>query len=143
VSGDPPKLVFCDANVVFAAAISPEGRSSSLFAGAEAGRYRLIGSAHVVEEARRNVAARYPESIGRLEELLTSLDVSPEPPAEIVAWAMRQNLPDNDAPVLAAAVHRGCDLLVTGDRTHFGDLFGRTLRGVRVISLREASEALS
>jgi hypothetical protein len=102
-----------------------------------------VGSTHVVEEARRNVALRYPGSVERLEEVVAQLEVCTEPPPEIVTWAAEQDLPLNDAPVLAAAVHRRCDLLVTGDRTHFGHLYGRALRGVRVMTLRDASEELS
>ena len=38
-----------------------------------------------------------------------------------------------DAPVLWAAQAAGCQLLVTGDRTHFGPLFGSTQSGLRVL----------
>lgn len=74
--------------------------------------------------------------------MVAQLEVCAEPPPAIVAWAAEQNLPSNDAPVLAAAVHNRCDVLVTGDRAHFGHLFGRTLRGVRVMTLRDASEEI-
>jgi hypothetical protein len=43
-------------------------------------------------------------------------------------------LPETDRPVLAAAVHHRCEILVTGDRTHFGALYGKTIRSVRVMS---------
>ena len=41
-------------------------------------------------------------------------------------------MPEKDAPILAAAVAGDADLLVTGDRTHFGKLYGKTLRGCEV-----------
>ncbi len=44
------------------------------------------------------------------------------------------NLPEKDRPVLAAAIHHHCDILVTGDRTHFGQLCGKTIQGVSVLS---------
>ena len=47
-------------------------------------------------------------------------------------------LPPEDAPILAAAVQAKADLLVTGDRSHFGHLFRKTVRGVRVESLADA-----
>jgi uncharacterized protein len=50
-----------------------------------------------------------------------------------VAWAVQQDVPVKDAPILAAAVAARAPLLVTGDRTHFGHLFGRSLRGVTVV----------
>ena len=51
------------------------------------------------------------------------------------AWARSEGLPEEDAPILAAAVTAQADVLVTGDRGHFGHLFGRTVRGVRELSL--------
>jgi hypothetical protein len=54
------------------------------------------------------------------------------------AWALEQGLPLKDVPILAAAVQGRCDLLVTGDRAHFGPLYGRRLRGVEVLSPADA-----
>jgi uncharacterized protein len=51
-------------------------------------------------------------------------------------------LPDNDRPVLAAAIRLGCDALVTGDRTHFGAGFGRTFGGVTLYSPRSLAERI-
>jgi hypothetical protein len=39
-------------------------------------------------------------------------------------------------PVLAAAIQSGCHHLVTGDRTHFGALFGLSIQGVQVMLRR-------
>jgi hypothetical protein len=44
------------------------------------------------------------------------------------------NLPEKDRPVLAAAINHHCDILVTGDRTHFGPLYGKIIQGVSVLS---------
>jgi hypothetical protein len=40
------------------------------------------------------------------------------------------------------AAGSGCVYLVTGDRTHFGALYGRTIRGVTIVSPRELAEEL-
>lgn len=135
--------LFLDANVLFAAAITPNGRSSALFELAPRTEHELLTSAHAFEEARRNVAARYPETMERLEEvLLTDVEVVPEARLDLVAWARKTGLPSSDAPILAAAVQARADALVTGDRAHFGPFFGRTLEGVRVLSLRDALNEL-
>ena len=50
--------------------------------------------------------------------------------------------PEKDRPVLAAAIRHRCAALVTGDRTHFGPLFGKTVRGVTLHSPRSLAEAV-
>ncbi len=129
--------VFIDANVLFAAAISPEGRSAALFLLAERGLCELVTSPHAVTEARRNVEARYADALGRLERLLRNVTTVPEAAPSRAAWAHRQGLPEEDAPILAAAADAGAEVLVTGDRAHFGPLFGHTIGGVRVLRLAD------
>lgn len=130
--------VFLDANVLFAAAISPEGRSAALFLLAGQGSCTLLASPHGIAEARRNLEARYPEATGRFESLLGLVTVVPEAPPALVAWGRRHRLPEEDAPILAAAVEARADVLTTGDKMHFGHLFGRSVRGVRVLRLADA-----
>ena len=43
-----------------------------------------------------------------------------------------------DVPILAAAIQARVDGLVTGDRRAFGALFGRTVHGVTILTLRDA-----
>jgi predicted nucleic acid-binding protein len=69
--------LFLDANVLFAAAISPKGRTQALFVLTEAGYGTLLTSGFAVEEARRNVARKYPEARQRLETLLSHCQVVP------------------------------------------------------------------
>ena len=110
--------LFLDANVIFSAADREEGRSQDLVALARGGLCELLASAHALEEARRNL----------------ELKSAAEAPAALVVWARAQGLPLKDAPILAAAVHARADLLVTGDVRDFGHLFGRALRGTRVVT---------
>lgn len=128
--------LFLDANVLFAAAISPEGRARALFALAEAGYGTLLTSSFAAEEARRNVGRKYPNDTGQLEDLLLRCKVVPEGSPEQFTWA-HEHLPAKDAPILAAAVAAGAELLVTGDRVHFGTLYGRTFEGTEVVPLAE------
>ena len=51
-------------------------------------------------------------------------------------------LPEKDRPVLAAAIRSQCAALLTGDRTHFGFLYGKTIRGVTIHSPRSLAEKL-
>ncbi|KRT75569.1 MAG: putative PIN domain-containing protein [Armatimonadetes bacterium CSP1-3] len=129
--------VFIDANVLFAAAISPDGRSAALFLLAEQGFCELLTSPHAVTEARRNAEVPYPDALKRLERLLHNATMVPEAAPSRAAWARRQGLPEEDAPILAAAADAGAEVLVTGDRAHFGPLFGHTIGGVRVLRLAD------
>jgi predicted nucleic acid-binding protein len=125
--------LFLDANMLFAAAYPPEGRSAALFALAGSGACSLASSRHAIGEAFRNLALKAPETLPAFERLLELVEVVPEAGPEIVAWATRHGLPANDAPILAAAVAAKVPALVTGDRSHFGHLFGATVGRITVV----------
>lgn len=129
---------FLDANVLFSAALSGQGRAGTLIRVAIASRFPLLASPHVRGEAERNIASKMPGALARLRSILDELETTTDAGDDLVAWAGRVGLPRKDAPVLAAAVLARADLLVTGDRRHFGPLYGRTLRGVRVVTPPDA-----
>ena len=126
--------LFLDANVLFSAAHNPDGRAATLLAFAERGLCDLLTSPHAVEEARRNLDLKYPELAGRLPHILRKVAICRESPPEGVTWARTQGLPPRDAPILAAAAEARADLLVTGDRTHFGALYGKKMRGAEIVT---------
>jgi len=130
--------LFLDANVIFTAAHNPAGRSAAILTLARHGLCRAETSPHAAAEARRNLALKYPDALARFDSITGQLEIVPEAGAVEVAWAAEQGLPPKDAPILAAAVACGADGLVTGDRTHFGHLFGRRLRGVFVLNPAQA-----
>lgn len=134
--------VFLDANVIFAAAISPGGRAQALFTLASAGYGTLLTSAFAAEEARRNVELKYPDASERLQARLGQCLEAPASTPERVVWASGY-LPAKDAPILAAAVAARSDLLITGDRAHFGALYGRTFETTTVVSLSDGLARLS
>ena len=86
---------------------------------------------------------KHPTAVDDLEDLLKQVTRAGEGGPNLVAWAAGLGLPENDAPILAAAAAAGADLLVTGDRRHFGHLYGKTIGRVRIVTLREALKALS
>jgi predicted nucleic acid-binding protein len=131
---------FLDSNVIFSAARSPDGRGRALFLLANRGMCDLVSSPHGIAEARRNIELNFPDHAGELEELVEQIDVVAEAAQEEVAWALVQSLPAGTAPILAAAVGAKVDFLVTGDRTLFGHLCGKTLRGVKVVLPEDALE---
>ncbi len=131
--------LFLDANIIFAAAISPEGRCSSIFELAKNNACSLLTSPYSLEEVRRNLQAKYPLALTRLEQnLLPLLSMTLEPSIERIEWAIAQGLPPKDAPILAAAIDSHATLLVTGDKTHFGLLYGKIFEELEVLDMRNA-----
>ena len=126
-------ILFLGANVLFSAVRNPEGRAAAIIELAGHGLCSLVSSPHAVEEARRNLDLKHPELAPRLAPLLSMLRICRESSPEGVAWAEAEGLPLKDAPILAAAVEARADLLVTGDRAHFGRLYGRKVRGLEVV----------
>ena len=132
--------VFLDANVLFSAAKS-DGAVRELLLLVEQSGHHCCVDAYVIEEARRNLAAKAPDRISVLETLLLRMTSAGAQRMDPVLEASLP-LPVKDRPVLTAAIHLGCGALVTGDRTHFGPLYGRTIHGVLIHSPRSLAEAL-
>jgi len=134
-----PLRIFLDANILFSAAKS-DGPIRSLVA-------RLLDAGHecwvdgyVIDEARRNITAKAASRLPSLDALLSLLHVAMS--SSVATGAAIEGLPDKDQPVVAAAAALSCEMLVTGDRTHFGRFYGRLVRNVRIHSPRSLYEHL-
>lgn len=119
--------VFLDANVLFSASYRSDSRLTDLWRLPGVG---LIASEYAVEEARRNCTD--PDHRRRLEDLLQDMEVLPDPPLKRPVREL-EDLPEKDRPILGAAIASHATHLLTGDRRAFGELFGREIRGVRVL----------
>ena len=131
--------VFLDANILFSAAKS-DGAVRRLFHLLLERGHECWVDEYVVIEARRNLAAKDPKTLVVLDTLLKQMQLASLQPAGRTArldW-----LPEKDRPVLAAAIGLRCDVLLTGDRTHFGMAYGRAFAGVMIHSPRSLTEAL-
>ena len=132
--------IFLDANILFSAAKSAGAvrRLLELLRGAG---HECWVDGFVITEARRNLELKAPSSLADFDRLLTSLRVAairtPDPELDATL-----PLAEKDRPVLAAAIHLHCHALVTGDRTHFGELYGRSILGVAIHSPRSIAEKL-
>lgn len=132
--------VFLDANILFSAAKS-DGAVRELLRRLVAHGHRLCADAYVVAEARRNLESKGRQALDAFEALCTTVEiadriVAPEVDAEL-DW-----LPPKDRPVLAAAIRGRCEVLATGDRTHFGAAWGRAIGGVTILSPAMLAERL-
>ena len=132
--------IFLDANVLFSAAKS-DGAVRYLLELLRGAGHECCVDGYVIEEARRNLVAKAPGRVAVFAKLLSRMTTASAQPGDIALEASLP-LPLKDRPVLAAAIRQGCTALVTGDRTHFGALYGRTIHGVTIHSPRSLAEAL-
>lgn len=131
--------ILLDANNLFSAAKSDGAIQALLVRLLHAG-HECWADGYVIEEARRNIVAKAPGRLPYFEALLPRLKTSAVAPA--LTRVDVPGVPDKDRIVLAAAVALACDVLVTGDRTHFGNFYGRSVAGVRVHSPRSLYDDL-
>ena len=124
--------IFLDANILFSAARA-DGAVRQLLALTEVAGHELWANAYVFEEARRNLAAKTPNGLPVLNAMANRIKIGGMSTGNLLLPDMA-NLPEKDQPVLAAAIHHHCDILVTGDRTHFGQFYGKKVQGVSVLS---------
>jgi hypothetical protein len=93
----------------------------------------LVSSAYAIDEAERNIEAG--DSRARLYRLIQQIEIADEPPAAArLPKGIELNM--KDQPILLAAIHANCTHLLTGDHRHFGPLLGRTINGVRIVTVR-------
>lgn len=134
--------VFLDANIIFSAAWSGSNPAQYLLQLAALEQHKLVSSAFALEEARRNLALKRSEAMPAFERVRAAIMPVREPTPREAQWAADAGLPEKDAPILASAVAAQANVLVTGDRTHFGHLFGKTIQGTQVLTLADALATL-
>jgi len=124
--------IFLDANILFSAAKSA-GAVRGFLVRLRTSGHTLVADGYVVGEARRNIETKFPEAVGDFESLLAGWEIFTEVCAPLVGEIV-PDLTEKDRPVLAAAIQNRCDVLVTGDKTHFGPLYGQRIEGVMIHS---------
>lgn len=132
--------IFLDANIMFSAAAT-DGAVRRLIKDLLKEEHELVMDGYVWEEARRNLATRYPEAIQELHELSAQIELH-STFAGVGVDLPDSGLPEDDLPVLASALALKCGCLVTGDKTHFGSLFQTTIDGVTIHSPRSLAEEI-
>ncbi len=118
--------VFLDANVLFSAAWRDGAGLLRLWQLPETG---LLTSHYAAEEARRNLESE--EQRERLRRLMATVN--------LVSEGLHGQLPDQvqlpakDQPILLAAIQARASHLLTGDKQHFGALYGQVIAGVLIL----------
>jgi uncharacterized protein len=108
--------IFLDANVLFTAAHNPRGKAAFVIELGTAGHFSLFTSGAAREEAERNLAAKYPDTLPLLAALLERITLV----TADLSSPFPDNLPPKDGVIFQAAVVCGASHFLTGDRNHFG-----------------------
>lgn len=133
--------IFHDANIIFSAAKAP-GAVHELLELATGRGHRCVVDPYVMEEARRNLAVKFPAGLRALQNLIRGWDLAPTTAPADFQLGGDLGLPEGDLMVLTAAINNRCQALVTGDRAHFGRLYGREIHGTVVYSPRSLAEVI-
>lgn len=124
--------IFLDANILFSAAKSA-GAIRWLLDRLWASGHECTADAYVTGEARRNLEHKFPTATPDLERILENITTVISPPL-IDTFHLEKLLPEQDRLVLASAIHNHCQVLLTGDKLHFGSLYGKTIEEVMIHS---------
>lgn len=119
--------VFLDANVLFSAAYRSDSGLVVLWRRAGA---TLLTSAYAVDEAQRNLTG--DDQRQRLSSLVRACEIVATPAAADLPAGLR--LPPDDQLIFLAATAGRATHLLTGDKTHFGPYYGRTIGGVLILA---------
>lgn len=128
-------LIFLDAGILFSSS-----RPDSLMARFTAKLSQLgtlCSNGYAVEEARRNLQLKFPEHEAGLDSILRSVSL-----IERVVSLPEIDIRTKDRPILEGAVAAQATHLLTSDRRDFGLFFGKTIRGVKVVSPQHLADEL-
>lgn len=107
-----------DANILFTTAHNPQGKAALVIELGQAGLWQLVTSTYASEEARRNLALKFPDGLERLVTLLKNLRMT----TDTADAECPVGLAEKDCPIYRAAHTCRADVLLTGDIRDFGFL---------------------
>jgi predicted nucleic acid-binding protein len=127
------KRLFLDANVLFTAAHNPSGKASLALELGTRGHWRMVTSTLAAEEARRNLASKFPDALSRLAQLLRDIKMLPSVSGRVCPI----HLPAKDQPIFLTALSCGATHLLTGDMRHFGSFMNDASKtaGMRITTV--------
>jgi len=127
--------IFLDANILFSGSLPNSRMGAFLDALFEEGE--CLTNNYAVEEARRNLAAKFPEGLKALERLTERCKL-----VSRLTTALEVDLPPKDIPILGGAIAGRATHLLTGDERDFGKFWGRIIQGVKIVSPRMLAKEL-
>lgn len=127
--------IFLDANIIFSAVKKDSFINKLIFLLSE--KHKLISSNYAILEARKNLSLKKLFSLGEFNRICSAIKVH-----DPIILSGTEFLPDKDKAILGAAISAKCDYLLTGDKKHFGDSFGKKVRGVVIVNPTKLAEEI-
>ena len=127
--------LFLDANVLFTAAHNPRGKAALIIELGGSGHWALYSSRLTVEEARRNIASKFPQCLHLLMTILRGVRLV----EHRVDLYFPEGLARKDQPIFQAALACRATHLLTGDLKDFGRFMNRPEQtaGIRIQTVAE------
>lgn len=111
--------IFLDADVLIAGSNSAEGASYLILQLGEFGLLDLVSSAQAKTEAERNIRAKLPSALPAFNLLARAACRWVEDPLDAHLVERSGQADPKDLPILVAAVHAGCQALITFNTSDF------------------------
>jgi uncharacterized protein len=118
VSPNPPRRIFLDSSVLYAAAFSATGPARRLILKGLKGSIALAISDLVLDETKRNLTKNAPLALPSFMVLVDLLPPFITNPTKVQVLKAAQIVHLKDAPIVAAAVKANADYLATHDVKH-------------------------
>ncbi len=127
--------VFLDANILFSGAL-PKSRMGT-FLKALFKHEECLTNVYAIEGARRNLEIKFPKTLSVLDSLVKNCKIIPS-----VVSDLEIDLKLKDIPILGGAIAGNATHLLTGDKRDSGVFFGKTIRGVKIVSPKMLADEL-
>jgi len=127
--------VFLDANILFSASLSHSRMRA--FLDVLLDQADCLTNQYAIEEARRNLAAKFPAGVKALERLVKQCEI-----VSVLTTDLKVELPLKDQPILGGAIAGDATHLLTGDERDFGKFWGKTIQGVKIVPPRMLADKL-
>jgi predicted nucleic acid-binding protein len=118
--------IFIDANILFTAAYSPQGKAALLIQ--KLGPL-MFTSDYAAEEARRNIQAKKPDAIITFEKLLKLIKCVSTSSSHECPIVLREK----DRPFFLTALAEGATHLLTGDLKDFGVFMNKPTKACGIL----------
>lgn len=110
--------LFIDSSVLFAAALSPNGRARDLIKAGASDEIQLVISHIVLVETERNLAAKAPRGLAGLANIREAQIFTISEPERSMVLEIARNIELKDAAIVAGALAAQATFLATDDRKH-------------------------